>query len=73
MVDQPQVVVRGEAFRAVPPELVVFSVIVSARDQDRETTLARLTERDMAVRAVLDAYQGAIERRETGSVYVHPS
>lgn len=66
------VVTRGEAVREVPPELAVFSVTVSARDKDRDTTLHRLTERAAVLRAVLDEYPDAIERRETGTVQIHP-
>jgi uncharacterized protein len=72
MVDQPMVVVRGEAFREVPPELAVFSVTVSARDKDRQTTLTRLTERAAELRTALDDYPDAIERRETGGVQIYP-
>jgi uncharacterized protein YggE len=72
MVDQPMVVVRGEALREVPPELAVFSVTVSARDKDRQTTLTRLTERAAELRTALDDYPDAIERRETGGVQIYP-
>jgi uncharacterized protein YggE len=72
MVDQPLVSVRGEAFREVPPELAVFSVTVSARDKDRQTTITRLAERSAALRAALDGYPDAIERRETGGVQIQP-
>jgi len=66
------VVVRGEALREVPPELAVFSVTVSARDKDRQTTLTRLTERAAELRTALDDYPDAIERRETGGVQIYP-
>ena len=66
------VVVRGEAFREVPPELAVFSVTVWARDKDRQTTLTRLTERAAELRSALDDYPDAIERRETSGVRVNP-
>jgi uncharacterized protein YggE len=69
---QPTVVVRGEALREVPPELAVFSVTVSARDRDKEAVLTRLTGRAAEVRAMLDGYGEAIERRETGGVHVYP-
>jgi uncharacterized protein len=72
MVDQPLVSVRGEAFREVPPELAVFSVTVSARDKDRQTTITRLAERSAALRATLDQHPDAIERRETGGVQIQP-
>ena len=66
------VVVRGEALREVPPEQAVFSVTVSARDKDRQTTLTRLTERSAELRSTLDDYPDAIERRETGGVQIYP-
>jgi uncharacterized protein YggE len=72
MADQPTIVVRGEAFREVPPEQAVFSVTVSARDRDRDPVMARLTERAAVLRAVLDEYAEAIERRETSGVQVYP-
>jgi uncharacterized protein YggE len=72
MVDQPMVVVRGEALREVPPELAVFSVSVAARDKDRQAVLTRLTDRAAELRTVLDDYPDAIERRETSGVQVQP-
>jgi hypothetical protein len=72
MAEQPTIVVRGEAYREVPPEQAVFSVTVTARDRDREAVLARLTERAAELRAVLDGYPEAIERRETSGVQVYP-
>jgi len=66
------IVARGEATREVPPELAVFSVTVSARDKDRQTTLTRLTERAATLRSALDDYPEAIERRETSGVQVRP-
>jgi uncharacterized protein YggE len=73
MADAPVVAVRGEAIREVAPELAGFSVTVTARDKDRQTTLTRLTQRLDAVRTVLDGYADAIERRETAGVAVHPA
>lgn len=72
MAEQPTIVVRGEAFREVPPEQAVLSVTVSARDRDREVVVARLAERAGELRAVLDGYADAIERRETSGVQVYP-
>jgi uncharacterized protein YggE len=69
---QPTIVVRGEALREVPPELAVFSVSVSERGKDKDAVLARLTEHTAVLRAVLDGYGEAIERRETGGVQVYP-
>jgi uncharacterized protein YggE len=72
MVDQPTVVVRGEAVREVPPELASFSATVTARDKDRQTTLTRLAERAASLRALLDGAGDVIERRETGGVHLRP-
>jgi uncharacterized protein len=76
MVDQPAVApvvaVRGEAVREVPPEIARFAVTVEARDRDRETTLRRLAERADAVRGLLDGYGSVVERRESGTLQVHP-
>jgi len=68
----PVVVVRGEATREVPPEQAVLSVVVSARDRDRDTVMTRLSERSAAVRTVLDSVAEAIEKRETSHVHVYP-
>ncbi|MCO8272316.1 SIMPL domain-containing protein [Actinoplanes sp. TRM 88003] len=72
MVDQPTIVVRGEAFREVPPEQAVLSVTLSARDRDRETVVSRLLERSTELHALLAEAGDAIERRETGGVRVFP-
>ena len=69
---QPTIVVRGEASREVPPELAVFSVSVAVRGHDRPAVVAKLAERADELRAALDAYGDAIERRATGNVRVHP-
>ncbi|GIM91240.1 SIMPL domain-containing protein [Paractinoplanes toevensis] len=69
---QPTIVVRGEAIREVTPELAVFSLTVSARGRDKDAVLAHLTERAAALRAALDGYGPAIERRETTAVQVFP-
>ncbi|HET8682268.1 MAG TPA: SIMPL domain-containing protein [Micromonosporaceae bacterium] len=70
--ESPTVAVRGEVQREVPPELARFGVTVAARDPDRQAALARVAERVNALRAVLDEYGAAIERRETGGVFVQP-
>jgi uncharacterized protein YggE len=69
---QPTIVVRGEASREVPPELAVFSVSVAVRGRERAAVVAQLAERAAGLRAALDSYGDAIERRETGNVQVHP-
>jgi uncharacterized protein YggE len=70
-VDQTIVTVHGEARREVPPEQAVFSVTVSARDRDKPTVVARLTERSAEVGRILDRYATAIERRETAGLHVY--
>jgi uncharacterized protein len=67
----PTVAVRGESTREVDPEIAEFSVTVQARDKDRATTLAHLSERVAAIRAVLDGYAAAIEKRETSRLSVY--
>jgi uncharacterized protein YggE len=72
MVDGPVVSVRGEAFREVPPEIARFSDTGAARDRNREATLARLAERADGVRALIEGYGTAIDRREAGDLRVRP-
>ncbi|HEY1489269.1 MAG TPA: SIMPL domain-containing protein [Micromonosporaceae bacterium] len=67
----PTVAVRGSSSREVAPEIAEFTVTVQARDKDRATTLTRLTERVAAVRAILDGYAAAIEKRETSRLSVY--
>jgi uncharacterized protein YggE len=69
---QPTIVVRGEASLEVPPELAVFSVSVTVHGHDRSVVVAKLAKRADELRAALDAYGDAIERRATGNVRVHP-
>lgn len=72
MADSPVIVVRGESVHEVPPEIARFAVTVAARDKDRQATLTRLAERAEAVRALIDGYGPAVERRETGALHVWP-
>ncbi|WFE26814.1 SIMPL domain-containing protein [Solwaraspora sp. WMMD791] len=72
MAGAPVVAVRGEVVREVAPELARFAVTASARGRDRPGTLARLAERGDAVRALIDGYGPAIERRESGALQVRP-
>ncbi len=67
----PTVAVRGESLREVDPEIAEFTVVVHARDKDRATTLSRLAERVAAVRAILDGYAAAIDKRETSRMSVY--
>ncbi|MGK5679143.1 SIMPL domain-containing protein [Actinoplanes sp. URMC 104] len=72
MAEQPMIVVRGEAYREVPPEQAVLNVTLSARDRDREAVVSRLRERSAELHALLAEAGDAIERRETGGVQVYP-
>jgi uncharacterized protein YggE len=72
MVNAPVVAVQGEVFREVPPEIARFSVTVAARQADRRATLTRLTDRVEALGAIIDGYGPAVERRETGQIWVRP-
>jgi uncharacterized protein YggE len=69
---QPTIVVRGEAVREVPPEIAVFNVSVTVRGKNKDAVLARLAAQSAALRAELDSYGEAIERRETGGVQAYP-
>lgn len=66
------IVVRGEAFREVPPEQAVLTVTLSARDREREAVVSRLLERSGELHDLLAGSGDAIERRETGGVRVLP-
>lgn len=68
---EPMIVVRGEALREVPPEQAVLTVTVSERGRDREAVMARLVELSTELRALVDSFGDAIERRETGSIRVY--
>jgi uncharacterized protein YggE len=71
--DPPPVVsVRGEIMREVDPEIARLWVSVSVRDKQRSAALARLDERAESLRALLDGYGEAIERRETSGIFVRP-
>jgi uncharacterized protein YggE len=72
MQEQPTVAVRGEAQDEVDAELATFTVSVLASDRDRPETLRRLTARLDTVRAVLDEYAEAIEKRSTSGLSIHP-
>lgn len=68
----PTVAVRGEAELEVDPELAHLLVTVSSRDRDRSRALARLTERLDSVRRHIASYGAAVERADTGSLWVQP-
>jgi uncharacterized protein YggE len=68
----PLVVVHGEAYREIPPELAVFSVGVSATERDKAAVVTRLTRGAAAVSEILESHAASIERRETAGLQVHP-
>ncbi|KUL29083.1 hypothetical protein ADL15_29830 [Actinoplanes awajinensis subsp. mycoplanecinus] len=72
LVDQPVVVVRGEAVHEVPPDEATFQVTVSAADRDRPLVVRRLTERSAGIDTLLDSYDQAGLRRETSGMNVYP-
>jgi len=67
---EPVVTVRAEASREAEPEIARFEVTAVATDAVRSDMLARLTARLDEVRAVLDGYAPAIEKRETSGLSV---
>lgn len=69
---EPLITVRGEATAEVEPELAQLSVMVTARDRDRDRVVRDLDERARAVDAVLGAHQAEIERVETEAVRLSP-
>lgn len=68
----PTVAVRGEAEFEVDPETVHLHVTVSARDRDRSRTLSLLTGRLAELREQVAAYGSAVERADTGALWVRP-
>jgi uncharacterized protein len=69
---QPVVAVRGEGYLEVDPEIATVSATVSARSADRQRTLHLLAERNDALRALVETFGEAIERRESAGVAVWP-
>lgn len=69
---EPVVAVRGEAWREVEPEIATFAVTVTVFSRDRQETLRRLASGVDSVRAVLDEYRDAVEKRETAGMHVYP-
>ena len=64
--------VRGEATIETDPEIVMFSVSVSARARDRREALARLSRRNDEVLALIRSFGEAVEKAETSGVSVYP-
>jgi hypothetical protein len=69
---QPLISVRGEATLEVEPEIAVVSVVVQARDRDREKVLRRLADRNKQLTGLIKGYGEAVEKLESGSVHVRP-
>lgn len=69
---EPVVAVRGEAWREVEPEIATFAVSVTVFNRERQETLRRLASGVDSVRAILDEYRDAVEKRETAGMYVYP-
>ena len=68
----PLISVRGTVTLEVDPEIAQLSVQVAARDKDRERTLRRLSDRQRAVRAVLESFGDAVDKLETSGIRVRP-
>jgi uncharacterized protein YggE len=64
--------VRGEATIETDPEIVVFSVSVSARARDRREALAHLSRRNDEFLALVGSFGEAVEKAETSGVSVYP-
>jgi uncharacterized protein len=69
---QPVISVRGEASLEVEPEIAIVSVIVQARDRDREKVLRRLADRNKQLTGLIKGYGEAVEKLESGSAHVRP-
>jgi hypothetical protein len=68
---QPEVVVRGEAVLAVPPELADVVATVRVRDRDRRSALEHCRARLAAVTAVVDAARDDVDSVATTGVSVY--
>jgi uncharacterized protein len=68
----PLISVRGSVTLEVDPEIAELAVQVAARDKDRERTLRRLSDRQRAVRAVLESFGDAVDKLETAGLRVRP-
>ncbi|WP_412538125.1 SIMPL domain-containing protein [Longispora sp. K20-0274] len=72
MTDTVILTVRGEAALEAEPDVATVVLTVVAQDPERSRTLSRLDAELVALGVVLDRYQGAVERRETGPVSLLP-
>lgn len=64
--------VRGEATIEAAPEIVIFSVSVSARARGRREALENLSRRNDEFLALVRSFGEAIEKTETSGVSVYP-
>ena len=69
---QSTLAVRGEAELEVAPDLAVLDLTVQTQDRQRDVVLRTLAERLRTVRESLTAYGAAVERVDTGSLWVNP-
>ncbi|WP_051468506.1 SIMPL domain-containing protein [Actinomadura oligospora] len=68
----PVISVRGEAVLEAPPEIARLSVNVQVQEPDRRTALDRLTAANRRCLDLLASYGTAVERAETGDLYITP-
>ncbi|MFC4913132.1 SIMPL domain-containing protein [Actinomadura gamaensis] len=68
----PVISVRGEAVLEAPPEIARLSVHVRVQEGDRRTALDKLTAHNRRCLDLLASYGDAVERTETGDVYITP-
>jgi uncharacterized protein YggE len=68
----PLLSVRGEAELEVAPDLASLELAVEAQGKERQGVLRLLAERTAAVRDTLSSYGSAVERVDTGTLWVSP-
>lgn len=64
--------VRAEAEVEAAPDIVIFSICVSARARDRREALGNLTQRNDEFLAMVRSFGEAIEKLQTSAVSVYP-
>jgi uncharacterized protein YggE len=69
---QSTLAVRGEAELEVAPDLAVLDLTVQAQDRQRDVVLRTLAERLRTVRESLAVHGAAVERVDTGPLWVNP-
>ncbi|MBW8483820.1 SIMPL domain-containing protein [Actinomadura parmotrematis] len=72
MTDAPVISVRGEAVLEVEPEIAHVTVRVQAQDADRRAALDALAARNGRALELVRSYGEAVERAETGGLWVTP-